>query len=179
MQRTRTVQRRGRGNSHRGLYKMSEQFEGFHPDEIRTDEVTRSARLKWVIVIDGSLPGGRAVNASACVAATAETVSGLLARGGTDADGSTHQGLPWAGCTVLTAEPDKLRGVRDKAVRREDVFVADMPRRRAGDARLRRLPHRTVDHAPSGDRLRSGQCRGASQGHRPARRWPEAVAMSV
>ena len=42
---------------------------GFAADEIRTDTPTREARLKWVVVVDGSLPPGRAVNAATCVAA--------------------------------------------------------------------------------------------------------------
>ncbi|GAB3212552.1 DUF2000 domain-containing protein [Marinactinospora thermotolerans] len=107
---------------------MSDQPVGFEAEEIRTGEETRNARLKWVIVVDAALPAGRAVNAGSCVAsATAVNVAGLLAHEGVDADGSTHPGLPWAGCTILGADVVKLRQIRDKADRREDVFVADMP----------------------------------------------------
>lgn len=107
---------------------MSESFDGFASDEVRTSESTRSARLKWVIVVDSALPSGRIVNAAACVAAaTSPVVSGLLARGGPDADGSSHAGLPWAGCTILSAETAKLRHIRDKADRRNDVLLVDMP----------------------------------------------------
>ncbi|WP_349428844.1 DUF2000 domain-containing protein [Microbacterium sp. LWS13-1.2] len=107
---------------------MSDQFIGFEPAEVRTGEPTRSARLKWVIIVDAGLPAGRSVNAAACVAAaTSPAVSGLLAQGGVDADGTTHHGLPWAGCTILAADAERLRRVRDKAFGRDDVFVADMP----------------------------------------------------
>lgn len=107
---------------------MSAQGIGFESNEIRTGEPTRAARLKWVIVVDATLQAGRAVNAAACVtAATQAAVTGLLGEGGFDADGTAHVGLPWAGCTVLAADPDKLRQIRDKALRREDIFVADMP----------------------------------------------------
>lgn len=81
-----------------------------------------------MIVVDAALPAGRAVNATACVAAaTAVNVAGLLGPDGVDADGSAHPGLPWAGCTVLAADTTKLRQIRERAARREDVFVADMP----------------------------------------------------
>lgn len=105
-----------------------EQLFGFAPEEVRLDEPTRAARLKWVVVVDGSLPPGRAANAAACVAAaTSRQVTGLVADGGLDADGSPHAGLPWAGCTVLTADPATLRSVHDRARRRDDVLVVDMP----------------------------------------------------
>lgn len=107
---------------------MSELTIGFDPAEVQTGEPTRSARLKWVIVVDAGLPIGRIVNAAACVAAaTSPAVSGLLAQGGLDADGTSHPGLPWAGCTILAAEAEKLRQVRDRADRRADIFVTDMP----------------------------------------------------
>lgn len=108
---------------------MNDQFEGFAPDEVQTAEPTRSARLKWVLVVDGGMPAGRIANAAACVsAATSPAVSGLLGPGAPDADGSHHAGLPWAGCTILSADQTKLRQVRDKADRREDVLLVDMPR---------------------------------------------------
>ena len=107
---------------------MGESRVGFEPDEIRTAESTRSARLKWVIVADDSLPLGRIVNAAACVAAvTTNAVPGLLAHGGMDRDGSAHPGLPWAGCTVLAADEAKMRQIRDKAAKHPEIFVADMP----------------------------------------------------
>lgn len=107
---------------------MNDDLWGFSGDEIRTDEPTRGARLKWVVVVDVSLTGGRAANAVACVAAaTSPAVSGLLARGGPDGDGSPHMGLPWAGCSVLAAEGSKLRSLREKAARRADVLLVDMP----------------------------------------------------
>jgi hypothetical protein len=101
---------------------------GFAPEEIDQTAPTRAARLKWVIVVDASLPPGRAVNAAICAAAaTSPAVAGLLGDAATDADGSSHPGLPWAGCTVLGADTDMLRVVRAKAAARADMFVADMP----------------------------------------------------
>lgn len=101
---------------------------GFEPDEIRTDEPTRAARLKWVIVVDETLPAGRATNAAICVAsATAVGVTGLLGPDAKDGGGSVHPGLPWAGCTVLGAPAGRLGAIRAKAVDSAGVFVADMP----------------------------------------------------
>ena len=101
---------------------------GFEPGEIRTDEPTRAARLKWVIVVDEALPAGRAANAAVCVAsATAVGVGGLLGPDAKDGGGSVHPGLPWAGCTVLGASAERLGVIRAKAVESAGVFVADMP----------------------------------------------------
>ncbi|WP_345750683.1 DUF2000 domain-containing protein [Microbacterium rhizophilus] len=101
---------------------------GFAPDEIDTAAPTRAARLKWVIVVDGSLPGGRIANATACVgAATGAAIAGLLGPGAVDAHGSAHAGLPWIGCTVLAADATQLATIRARADGSEGVFVADMP----------------------------------------------------
>lgn len=101
---------------------------GFEPDEIRLDEPTRSARLKWVVVVDEELAAGQAANAVVCVtAATATGVPGLLGPAATDADGTGHPGLPWAGCTVLGAPRAELARVRAKAVASPGLHVADMP----------------------------------------------------
>lgn len=98
------------------------------PHEILTGESTRSARLKWVIVVDESLAPGQQANAVACVAAaTGAAIEGLQGPGGTDASGYEHPGLAWAGCTVLGASAEKLAGARAKAVAVEGVWVADMP----------------------------------------------------
>jgi hypothetical protein len=101
---------------------------GFTAEEIDPGTSTRAARLKWVVVVDAALPPGRAVNAAVCTAAATErAVSGLLGDVARDADGDIHAGLPWAGCTVLTADAATLRAIRAKAAARPDVFVADMP----------------------------------------------------
>lgn len=101
---------------------------GFEPAEIRTDEPTRSARLKWVIVVDEALPAGRATNAAICVAAaTTAAVTGLIGPDAEDADGSAHPGLPWAGCSVLAAPAGRLGEIRARAAESLGVFVADMP----------------------------------------------------
>ena len=101
---------------------------GFAPGEIDTAASTRSARLKWVIVVDASLPAGRAVNAAVCAAAaTSSGVSGLLGPDAPDADGSVHVGLPWAGCSILVADTAVLAALRAKAEAHPEVFVADVP----------------------------------------------------
>lgn len=101
---------------------------GFGPEEIRTGEPTRSARLKWVVMVDTALPAGRAANSAVCVAgATVAQVRGLLGPAARDAAGGLHPGLPWAGCTVLGATADQLTQVRAKAMASPGVFLADMP----------------------------------------------------
>ena len=105
---------------------------GYQPDEIVTSEPTRAARYKWAIVVDSTVPAGPMANAVACVAAaTGALVGGLIARGGPDASGHVHPGLPWAGCTILGGTPEEIATVRARAVAsaREsgDVLVADMP----------------------------------------------------
>jgi hypothetical protein len=101
---------------------------GFTPEEVDPTVSTRAARLKWVVVVDRDLPSGRAVNAAVCVAAaTQSAVTGLLGEDATDAEGTVHPGLPWAGCSVLAADADTLRAVRAKAASYADTFVADMP----------------------------------------------------
>lgn len=101
---------------------------GFTAEEIRTDEPTRAARLKWVVAVDSALPAGRSVNAAVCVAAaTAAGVAGLLGPEGVDKAGAVHPGLPWAGCTILGATAEQLARLFDRASASEGVFVADMP----------------------------------------------------
>ena len=102
---------------------------GFEPHEIITSEPTRSARLKWVIIVDDSISAGLMANAVACISATTGTaVAGLIGSGGPDASGRLHCGLPWAGCSVLTASPRTLAEIRAKAVASDGVLVVDMPR---------------------------------------------------
>lgn len=80
------------------------------------------------MVVDSALPPGRATNAAICTAAaTSRAVGGLLGDDAVDADGGTHPGLPWLGCTVLAADTETLRTIRRKASARPDFFVADMP----------------------------------------------------
>ena len=102
---------------------------GYQPEEIVTSEPTRSARFKWAIVADTTIPAGLMANAVACVAAsTGAVVQGLIASGGPDASGYAHPGLPWAGCTVLGGTPEEIAAVRARAATADGVLVADMPR---------------------------------------------------
>ena len=112
---------------------------GYAPGEIVTSEPTRSAKYKWVVVVDTNVPAGRMVNAVACVAATTGAlVDGLIARGGPDASGQAHPGLPWAGCTILGGTSEEVAAARSRAASGEDVLVVDMPS--AAQA------HRVYDH---------------------------------
>jgi hypothetical protein len=97
-------------------------------DEIRLDQPTRDARLRWAIVVDATLAVGHAANAVACVAANVGgSIDGLLGPAGTDQDGGLHPGLPWAGCTILAADAEELKRLRTKATTRDDVHTVDMP----------------------------------------------------
>jgi hypothetical protein len=101
---------------------------GYAPEEIITSEPTRSAKYKWVIVVDNARPAGLMVNAAACVAAsTGALVDGLIARSGPDASGYAHPGLPWSGCTVLGGTADQVAAVRAQAAAADGVLVVDMP----------------------------------------------------
>jgi hypothetical protein len=101
---------------------------GYEPAEIVTSEPTRSAKYKWVIVVDTAIPAGRMVNAVACVsAATGAVVDGLIAHGGPDASGHAHPGLPWAGCTILGGGAEEVAAVRARAASHPDMLVVDMP----------------------------------------------------
>ena len=101
---------------------------GYAPQEIITSEPTRSAKYKWVIVADTTIPAGRMVNAVACVAATTGAlVGGLVAQGGPDASGHCHPGLPWAGCAILGGPPEEVAAARARAMSAGDVLVVDMP----------------------------------------------------
>lgn len=95
--------------------------------EIRTDLPTRKARSKWVIVVDAALGPGLIANATACVAAAVGYATpGLLGRGGPDASGRHHPGLPWAGCSILAGDQSALRAIRNRAVAAEGLLVVDM-----------------------------------------------------
>ena len=101
---------------------------GFAPEEITTSEPTRSARLKWVVIVNDELPPGRQVNAAVCVAAsTAHSVVGVIGPEGADGDGVEHVGLPWAGCTILSATPEQLVTVREKVSTADGMLLIDMP----------------------------------------------------
>lgn len=97
-------------------------------EDVTTHESTRKARLKWVIVVDESLPAGRVTNAAACMAAAVgKALPDLLGRDGEDASGVAHPGLPWAGCTVLAADAATLRQIRTKAAAKDQMLIVDMP----------------------------------------------------
>jgi hypothetical protein len=101
---------------------------GFVPEEVQPNLPTRSARLKWVIVVDEQLEIGRMVNAAACVAASVgQAVPGLLGPTGPDGSNVVHAGLPWIGCTVLKADSGTIHDLQRKLAGQEGFFIADMP----------------------------------------------------
>jgi hypothetical protein len=112
---------------------------GYAPEEIVTSEPTRSAKYKWAIIVDVGVPAGRMVNAVACVAATTGAfVDGLIARGGRDASGHAHPGLPWAGCSILCGTAAEVAAARARAAASPDVLLVDMP--------TAAQEHRVYDH---------------------------------
>ena len=112
---------------------------GYAPEEMVTSEPPRSAKHKWVIVVDISVPAARMANAVACVAATTGAfVDGLIARGGPDASGHAHAGLPWAGRAILGGDSAAVAAARARAASYDDVLLVDMPA--AAQA------HRVYDH---------------------------------
>jgi hypothetical protein len=105
----------------------SQAAHGYTPDEMRTGERTGAAKLKWVVIVDQSLSPGHAANAAVCVAAaTTPAVPGLLGPGGPDASEHWHPGLPWAGCSVLSASSAQMAAIRQQALERQ-WLAADMP----------------------------------------------------
>lgn len=95
--------------------------------DVRTDQPTRNAKLKWVVIVDRGLTPGPAANAVACLSASVgRAVPNLVGPGGLDASGDHHRGLPWLGCTILSAETVELRNIRSRATAREDMYVVDM-----------------------------------------------------
>jgi hypothetical protein len=112
---------------------------GYLPEEIVTNEPTRSAKYKWAIIVDTGIPAGQMANAIACVAAsTGALVDGLIAHGGPDASGLAHPGLPWAGCTILGGTSEQVTAARARAAASEDLLVIDMP--------AAAQEHRVYDH---------------------------------
>jgi hypothetical protein len=101
---------------------------GFEPGEIDQGAPTREARLKWVIVADTGAPEGQRANAVACIAAAfGARVPGLLGSDGVDADGVAHAGLPWAGCSLLGADTERLVALRSRAAQEQGLLVIGMP----------------------------------------------------
>ncbi|MGN9840649.1 DUF2000 domain-containing protein [Nonomuraea sp. H19] len=93
----------------------------------RSDLPTKELAVKWVIVIDRDLPRGLQANAAACLAASVGVaVPAIVGSGGVDASGLAHAGLPWTGCTVLSAPTAIVRRIRNDAAGEADLVVSDM-----------------------------------------------------
>ena len=111
---------------------------GYAPDEIRTDEPTRSARLKWVVIVDEALPAGRAVNSAVCVAAATSAAVTVTV--------DTSASAPFVVDTMPTSPMvtnEKGSAVPDQTLATASMFtVSD----RAGNATTE--PSRTSDFVP-------------------------------
>jgi Protein of unknown function (DUF2000) len=84
--------------------------------------------LRCVVVVDGSLPPGRAANAIGMLAVTlGATMAGLPGAALVDADGDVHPGLIPQGLLVLRAPANRLSELRAQAVATQDVGVIDFP----------------------------------------------------
>ncbi|MFI7498959.1 DUF2000 domain-containing protein [Streptomyces sp. NPDC049687] len=95
--------------------------------DVQPDQPTRSAAVKWVVVVDETLNPGLIANATACMAAAVgNAMPRLLGDGGDDASGGSHVGLPWLGCSVLAADATKIQQIRAKAAASGNIFIADM-----------------------------------------------------
>lgn len=95
--------------------------------DVRTDQPTRTAKLKWVVVVDRTLPHGLAMNAVACIAASVgRSIPNVVGPGGLDASGGHHRGLAWLGCTVLAGDAAELREIRTRAMAKDGLLVVDM-----------------------------------------------------
>jgi Protein of unknown function (DUF2000) len=90
-------------------------------------EVTNGL-LRFVVVVDESLPPGRAANATGMLALTlGATVAGLPGAALVDADGDAHPGLMPQGLLVLRAPAHRLSELRAQAAASEEVGVIDFP----------------------------------------------------
>jgi Protein of unknown function (DUF2000) len=89
---------------------------------------TTNGSLRFVIVVDESLPPGRAANATGMLALTlGATVAGLPGAALVDADGDAHPGLIPQGLLVLRAPANRLSQLRARADASEDIGVIDFP----------------------------------------------------
>jgi hypothetical protein len=96
-------------------------------EDIRIDLPTRQAQLRWAVVVQRDLPVGLLANAVACISATVgRAVPEIVGPGEVDAAGSTHQGLPWVGCSVLAASAEELAALRAAALVKQPLLVIDM-----------------------------------------------------
>jgi hypothetical protein len=84
--------------------------------------------LRFVVVVDESLPPGRAANATGMLALTlGATVAGLPGAALVDADGDAHPGLIPEGLLVLRAPANRLSELRAQAAASGEIGVIDFP----------------------------------------------------
>jgi hypothetical protein len=84
--------------------------------------------LRLVVVVDESLPPGRAANATGMLTLTlGATVAGLPGAARVDANGDAHPGLIPQGLLVLRAPANRLSQLRARAGASEDVGVINFP----------------------------------------------------
>jgi hypothetical protein len=88
--------------------------------------VTRVEPDKVVIVIDGELPVGLAMNTVAALALTVgRTIDGILGEDVNDADGFAHPGITKVPVPILKSDARQLSDIVIKAAELTAVFVVD------------------------------------------------------
>src|SRR4029450_6641645 len=91
-------------------------------------QASNNGALRCVVVVDGSLPPGRAANATGMLALSlGATMAGLPGAALVDADGDAHPGLIPQGLLVLRAPGNRLSELRGQAVASQDVGVMGFP----------------------------------------------------
>jgi hypothetical protein len=99
-----------------------------YPTALMPGQGSNNGLLRCVVVVDESLPPGRAANATGMLALTlGATMAGLPGAALVDADGDVHPGLIPQGLLVLRAHANRLRELRAQAAASEDVGVIDFP----------------------------------------------------
>jgi hypothetical protein len=95
---------------------------------LMSGQASNNGALRCVVVVDGSLPPGRAANATGMLALSlGATMAGLPGAALVDADGDAHPGLIPQGLLVLRAPANRLSELRGQAVASQDVGVIDFP----------------------------------------------------
>lgn len=90
-------------------------------------EVT-SAPGKCVIVLDETLPPGKAANAAAVIALTiGQRYPELVGAPLVDASGTRHPGLIPIGIAVLSGSAQQMFSLRDKALTETGIDIVDFP----------------------------------------------------
>ena len=87
----------------------------------------RRQEKKCVMVLDGELPAGLAVNAAGVLAVTlGYKVEAIVGPDVVDGSGDRHVGLVTIPIPILKADAGVIRDIRAKATKTEDMLVVDL-----------------------------------------------------